>query len=101
MPAELDIDLATIKDIFRLMREERVFVFRGMGLEVQMSQNAWPEPALKMPGIEHEPQTDVALEDMPPELAGPYMAFRPRVDPTHPDRPIDDAAEQGLDLPGE
>lgn len=120
-------DIATVRALFAEMREARVFVFRGYGLEVQMSANAWPPHAAELvqaaSAVAPEPK-DVALEDMPPELAGPYMAFRrkqaeaigdlrpqserieaeeaqlrARYNPTDPEGPVDDAMQLGADLP--
>ena len=93
-------DLATVKALFAEMRAQRVFVFRGLGLSIQMSQTAWPEPAREAPPLQES--GEVPLDQMPIELQGPALALRAlRRDPTHPDADIDDDAEQGADLPDE
>ena len=102
-PAEVTT-LKELRALFAEMRENHVFVFRGLGLSIQMSQSAWDQPRVKP--VPQQPQDqEVALADMPPELSGPYLAAqalaRIRRDPTHPDAEVDDAAEQGDDLPSE
>lgn len=115
---QLTDDLAAL---FKLMREEKVFVFKGLGVEVQMAQQAWdqPQPVSELVRQLQQPEREAPPEDMPPELRGPYEAFRKRPafipapgaaavetpepgvyrDPTDPDAPINEAAERGEDLP--
>jgi hypothetical protein len=111
-----------LEALFRLMRSERVFVFKGMGVEVQMAQQAWSEPdqvagaLIDRVAAMNRPEPDAEPQDMPPELRAPFEVFRKRPDfipapkeqaaspngyrdPTDPDAPVDDAAERGEDLP--
>lgn len=111
-----------LADLFALMRAEKVFVFKGHGVEVQMAQQAF-EPAQPvselLKALQPQPEREVPPEEMPPELRAPYEVFRKRPDfipaprepvaeapepgvfrdPTDPDAPINEAAERGDDLP--
>lgn len=112
--------------LFREMRAQRVTSIKFKGLEIQLSQQAMPDPTKEELAAQAEylkamtTQTPPSGRDsMPPEMAGPLLAasmmageapppwLQPRgvprgtVDPTDPERDIDDNELMGADLPQE
>ena len=94
------------------MRKARVFVFRGGGFDIQLSQTAWDPPKPRVPRGKRAVPSSAEISA---EIGAPFAAFRPPWetngkleaapepggyrDPTDPDAPVDESALMQSELP--
>src|SRR5580692_1971198 len=79
-PTERPSQALSIEKLFAIMRKEHVLLFKGLGVEIQMAQDAAPDniasELIKRAEEMNKEEPDIDPEKIDPAFAAPFMAFR-------------------------